>query len=405
MDVSAQFTDSLFANLDYWHQRLTSVNERQFTSLVEDWPNIIRAVQYGSGVSSAQMRTVQLALSAFDFVERRGYWHEWLPWLSELARHADLQPAQQRAALLEQLGHCHRLSWQLPKAIQLHLEAKAIMQAANDTYEVTRIQHALSEDYRLNRQYDEAEACGLAALEGFQQLGLAETARKGGVVLNTLGLIAQARGDLSKGEEYLRKAVRVMRSEDSPTELGRTLKNLANVLEAQGQRETALTYLTEAEQILSQTASDLEKFTTTLSLSNLYFNAGQLQEAERVLYDADVKFLRRAGHIYYEAAWNNNLGHILVDQGRLNAASQYLENSVNLWRRTTDIVMLANTLGTLAAVLAKMGKRTEALPCYDEALTLLAPFPEDAWATRLHQRFTQERSQLLIELGVSSGTW
>jgi tetratricopeptide (TPR) repeat protein len=397
MSVAAppeSFIACVCANLEYWRQTVSATPEAEFGALEEDWPNLLQAVRFGLALTQARPATAELALAAFDFVERHGYWEAWLPLLRALIEAWPDAPPRTRARLLDQCGSFLRLGQRPAEAVAAHTEAEALLRELDDPQQLARVHHALSEDYRVWRRYPEAERFGRLALEEFNQLGLAEVAGKGGAVLNTLGLIAYARGDHPQAEECLAKAVALGRTAQSPAILAQMLMNLAIVLEAQNKVEPALRAYLEASELLQPTRAELKKTMLQLSLGTLYYNQGRLAEAEAAFARADSPYLRASGHLYYQAVVANNRGNVLLAQKRFVEAEGQLRLAIHIWRQMDDELMRANTLGTLGEALSALGRPLEAIRAYDEALEVLARYPEEAMAKRLLVKLSAQREAL-----------
>jgi tetratricopeptide (TPR) repeat protein len=390
--VMAQFADSVSANVNYWQRRVHRAGDQKFRALDSNHENLLRAIQFGLALPETQEETCKLISHSFTFVERRGYWREWLPVLNQAVKLLEGGNLLLRYRLLDQLGHLYRLDWQLSAALEAHQAAEALALEAEDDREVAHIRFNLSEDYRCARQYEAAERFGLAALELFTALGQANP--QVAATLNTLGLVSQARGHFVTAEERLAEAVARFRRTHQPIDLARALKNLAMTLEALGKVEAALRCYIEAATLLEGTGSELDKVLVDLSLGTLYFNQGQWAEAEATFRRADSPYLRQSGYIYYRALATNNLGNVLLARGRLGEAEAYLLGSLRLWRQTTDEVMLANTLGTLGETFVRQAQPASARPVYDESLELLARHLDDAFALRLHTKFSAQRGHL-----------
>jgi len=337
---SSQFVESVIANLKYWQARAANLSERQFDTLDVDWPNIVRAVQFSLRLLNAQPLATEFALQMFNFVEQRGQWQEWAAILEGLVRNCPPNEQRRRGQLLYQLGNFRRLERRLPEALEAHRQAEALMAEWGEPKDSALMKYALSEDYRYQRSYDEAERWGVAALTGFDQAGLGSST-KTGTTLNTLGLIAYARGDLTTAEDRLTRAVQLWQAEQAPTEMARVLNNLGIVLQAAGNTEAALQTYSQANDLLAQTNSEFDKVMIELSLGTLYFNLGKLSEAEAAFRRADSPFLRQSGHIYYRAMTANNLGNALLAQARIEEAESQLQTSLQLYRQVGDNVMIA----------------------------------------------------------------
>lgn len=392
MNSGERFTLSVVANIAHWRRKTHVLDESAFRALKVDWPNIVRAVEFGLALPELWVHTTELSLQMFEFVERLTYWREWIRILELVIAANNTHPSRLHCKLLDHLGHLRRLNWQLPAALEAHRAAEALALEAGDEDELAHAHFSLSEDYRYSRNYEEAERFGQSALEIFIRLKASDA--QIAAVFNTLGLISHARGDFEVAEQRFRHAIELYYRIDRPTDLARALKNLALALEAGGKVSQALQHYAEAKAILDRTTSELDKVLVDLSVGTLYFNQGQLAEAEAAFRRADSLYLRQSGITYYQALTANNLGNVLLAQGRLAEAEAQLRHSLSLWRGTSDEVMLANTLGTLGEALVKQGESGSAIPIYDEALQLLARYQGDAWAQHLLAKFTAQRREL-----------
>ncbi len=392
MTPTAEFRQSIVANLAYWQTRAETATEQQFGALDFERHNLYRAVQFGLGLPQTRRLTVQLILRLFEFVEHRTYWREWLPVLEKARVICDTEPDLE-GRLLNQLGYFRRLNGELAQAIETHLRAEKCATQAEESEELARAHFNLSEDYRHLREYAQAEHYGQLAWQGFREIAL----RNGPMasVLNTLGLIAQARGQLAKAEEYLSQAVECFQAVQQPTNLARSLTNLADTWEKQGEIDKALAGYRAAASALAETASELDKVSVNLSLGTLYFNQGRLAEAETAFREADSPYLRQSSHLFLRAIASNNLGNVLLAQERYSEARVFLESSLRLWRQIGDNLMRANTLGTLGELLGKLRQTQPAVEAYSEAIHLLEAYPDDAWAKKLLSKFTTQRAGLV----------
>ncbi|MEW5987766.1 MAG: tetratricopeptide repeat protein [Chloroflexota bacterium] len=393
------FLDDVATNLAYWQGVAGCVGDREFGRLDHEWHNLFRAAQVGLAFPPTRPAAIELTLQLFGFVERRGYWQEWIFTLEQcLANCSNEQPA--KFYLLNRLGQLYRLNRQLAAAITTHEAAAIIAQSRNDHLALSQAYFNLSEDYRLDRQLTQAETYGLSALEGFISQG---EARWKAATLNTLGVIAQWQGKLALAEERLREAVAGWREANQPTELARALGNLAATLRAAGEMDAARQSYLEAAGVLAPTSSELDKVMVEISLGGLYFDLGQWSEAEAAFRRANSPYLKQSSHVYYQAMVAHGFGHVRLRQGRNEEAEAYLRASVSLWRKADDQVMLANTLGTLAETLAARQDIDEATALYDEALACLINYTEDTLARRLWGDFSAQREAILARNRASMG--
>ncbi|MBK6709645.1 MAG: tetratricopeptide repeat protein [Chloroflexi bacterium] len=99
-----------------------------------------------------------------------------------------------------------------------------------------------------------------------------------------------------------------------------------------------------------------------------------------------IPHLQQSSYFYHRATVAQCLGNTFLAQNRLADAAPHLEESARLWRQFDDELMLANTLGTIAELYAQQGKADDAIAQFEQALALLAKYPDDAWA-KINGRF------------------
>jgi tetratricopeptide (TPR) repeat protein len=392
LSPSPRFIRGIGANIAYWQQQANPLTEDRVRRLREQQANLVQAVHFGLVLPVTQRETIQLSLQLFPLVERNGYWHNWLPLFAVMLDTVSSQEDSRRLLLLKRYGQLLRLNRELDRAIACHQEMAQIAQANHDVLALADAYQNLSEDYRLNRAYDQGQNYGeqaLLLLNGKEGTAVLQTA-----VLNTLALIARERGHLAQAESHIRAAIKWQQQLDDPTHLARFLNNLAIILQRQKQYEEAQAYYHEALEMLAGSASELDRLKITISLGSLYFEQGRLNDAEAAFRQADTTYWQQSGDIHTRAILAQNLGNVLLQQQRYDEADIYLQRSEACWRRVQDELFLANTLGTLAELRTKQNQPQAANAFYSEALLLLEQFPENALAGRLRHAFTKEQQAL-----------
>jgi tetratricopeptide (TPR) repeat protein len=392
MNATAQFLESVAANVAHWRRRTDNLTEQKLSTLDDERQNLLRAVEFGLAFPQTWRQTAELLLQSFPFIERRGYWHEWIPILRRaLAKCTDTELSL-KGRILDQLGIFLRLDWQWKAAVTSHQQEEEIGLRLGDESRLGHARLNLSEAYRLGRDYEHAEYYGLAALQTFASLGA--NADKIASALENLGLIAQGRGHQASAEQRFAEAITHWRQLNRPLPLARTLNNLGVTLEAEGKFQEAIKAYQEATSLLASTDSELDKVMIQLSLGTLYFNQGQLPEAEAAFRSANSAYLRQSGHIYYRALATNNLGNVYLKQIRLPEAEAMLRDSLAHWSSLDLPVMQANTIGTLAETWVALGNDQQALAYYNQALHLLTDYPNDHFAQYLHKKFVAAYEKL-----------
>jgi tetratricopeptide (TPR) repeat protein len=102
----------------------------------------------------------------------------------------------------------------------------------------------------------------------------------------------------------------------------------------------------------------------------------------------------RRRHFDYRAMAAHNLGKVFLARSQYAEAEDWFRSSLSLGRPLDDELVRANTLGALAETFMAQRRVKEACDLYDEALTLLVKYPDDAWARKLRAEFQEQRDLL-----------
>lgn len=385
---SPHFVKGLEANLAYWLELVDQFPDR----IKVEHPNLLLAIQFGLTLPETQMNSIRLMLKSLIMIENLGQWQTWAPILERILTNHVGHELPLRLKALNWLGRWLRLNRQLEKAIAVHQEAKTIAKQLDDKQGLAEVYLYLSEDYLRSHQYGLAERYGKLALDEFN--GFNGNERFQAAALNTLGLVAFERGDLISAENKLRHAASMWQSLDRPTQVARTLKNLGFTLQRQKRLDEALQRYQEALDYLAETASELDKIEVQNNIGILYFEWKQFDKAEIVFKQAKAAIRLLSGSYQISGSLSQNLGSVLLKQKRFTEAETHLRRSIILWQQLDNNLELANTLGSLGEAMAGQGQVDMARAYYDEALKLLANYPNNAWAKKLRSEFLTDRKAL-----------
>lgn len=391
--LSPQFVRSTQAAIAYWHRRTQEIDDETIQQLDTERQNLFQALQFGLALPQTWHDTAEVALQAFDLVQRRGYWQEGIAVLEQALAVCPDGQLSLRFHLLSRLGQLQRFSQQLQTAIETHLQALTVAQEVGDPQIMGIAYHNLSEDHLRCRDYTATEKYGQAALTALHNLEGA--AYWEALTLGTLGEMARFCGDLAASEAMLSQAVAIKRKLGQPIPLIRILNILAITLQTAGKFNEALHCYEEASRLLAATSYELDKIMIQINLGALYFQLKQWPEAEAALRQVNLTYLRQTNKTYYEAATAQNLGNLLLKQGRPRETTPYLQRAIMLWKTIGEEFEQANSLEILGEALVAQGQITDALPLYEEAIVLLKKFPEDARAQKLLAEFELTYRQLV----------
>jgi len=382
-EISPQFIASLTNALTYWQRLTQNLDDTGIIEIDPERQNLHEVVTIGLDLPQTWELAAGVALQIFYLVERRGYWQEWLEVLNKALVYCPTTAYHLQGQLLNRIGELHRFSRQLEEAIEVHKQAEALAQQQEDEFALAEAHFRLCNDFLAARQYKEAEQSGLLALEVFIKLAV-----EGAWQANTyrlLGTIARMKGDTAIAMERLSLAIKLGRKLDQPTRLARILQELASAFRDVEAYDEALSYLTEADKVLNSTVSEQDKIIVQLNLGTLYFRQQQWHQAEIAFQRAWASpYLHQSGNIHLQALTANYLGNVFLKQARLAEAETLLRQAWRLQLQAKDEVNLANIIGSLAEVLARQEQMDEASSLYEQAITLLSKYPDDAFAqTRL----------------------
>ena len=116
-EAQRQFDHLIGSNVRYWMGRTQDLHHLDLAELEEDRENLFRAVQFGMALSETWPDTVELLLQSWLFIERRSYWREWIPFLSEAVDQCGEAEQALKCRLLNRLGQSQRLDRQWAEAI------------------------------------------------------------------------------------------------------------------------------------------------------------------------------------------------------------------------------------------------------------------------------------------------
>jgi tetratricopeptide (TPR) repeat protein len=358
--------------------------------------NLYRAAEFGLDVPEIWLEAAELILQADYLIERRAYWHEWIPLLKLALVRCPADKLSVRSRLLHDLGKCYRSDRQSEKAIERHNKELQVASKLGDPQRIALAHSNMCKTFWQTRQYDLSEEHGLAALELFELRP--NNHSRIGSILNHLGLVAQSRGDYQEAEIRLRLAIDRLKKTNLTTDLARVVTNLAIVLESSGKIDSAVGFYQEAARLLDPTNAELDKSKVENSLGTLYYHQGDFSAAEAAYRRANSAYVRRYGPIYHQASILNNLGCVCQVTGNLEEAEKYYQEAITLWKSCDAHLMLANTMGTLAEVYAIYNRSEEALSIYEEAILITGRYPDDAWARQMKSQFNQAKTALFTEI-------
>lgn len=387
-EPSPLFIQSILSSLAYWQQRTQLLDADTIQRLDQEKQNLYQALRMGLKLPQGQPPAAEIIVGLSPFIEKKGYWQEWIQLLQE-AIAASTDP-EIKLRLRNRLGFFHRLNGDLKTAIDIHRQIVEATQSRDRHPEYSYACFNLGIAYYLTHTYDQAVHYGQIALGEFSKAP--ENSRGGPApALNLLGMVALSTGDYAAAQASFSEALALWEEARDHDYTIRALMNLALAAEGATAFEQALGYYDRAAAILDAAGSQLDRASISLNRGTTYYRMQRWSDAEAAYLDVDIDFLRQAGHLFQLAMLSTNLGDVTLRQNRLDTAAAHLREAVAQWRQVGDSLMLANALGTLGETYLQQDQPHLAVPYFDEALTLLQSHPDNQWAKKLAAKFRQQR--------------
>lgn len=387
---SAEFRESVLASLVYWREATREMGDKAIEAIDLERRNLFRAVRFGLDLPQAWEMTAEIALAAIPLVNRRLHRQEWIPVLERLAVKSPVDRQRVRFDLLVQLGRMQRLEQQRDLAMVNLQRAEALARQIGDSQALARAYYNLGRVHLDARRYADAERYSQRALDILEDVEVVDQALVAWI-LNTLGKVSQVNGKYDSAQEYYSRSLALWRTTMDETGLVRALMDLATNFRHIGQLDEAIALYMQAEELVSPTTNVLDKTMVRINLGATYYDRKEFSLAEETFRKAYSLYLRKAGDLRMRAMLTVNLGNVLLELDRLGEAESFLRQSIELWEQLDDDLNLANSLGTLGEVLAKYGDLENAIPLFDEALTLLKEFPTHPLAIQAVPIFEAEK--------------
>lgn len=219
----------------------------------------------------------------------------------------------------------------------------------------------------LLEDYERSQTDFLRSLALFDQAGDDFNASR---VLNDLGTLHQARGELHQAVERYRQALaRLLPAWAGQTEEAMMRNNLGLALVSLGDDRAGAAELEQARALYGQLGQPQGVARTQINLGQVYRRRGDLAQASAA-YEQALQILHSFGDLRPVVDVLNSLGLLARQQGQLDQALDYYTQSLATAQQVQDLGGQAQALGNIGAVHQVQGRLEHARPCYQDALAL-----------------------------------
>lgn len=216
--------------------------------------------------------------------------------------------------------------------------------------------------------------------------------------LIALGYLYRQTGKMQKALDCLNEALSIEKGAASPVGQASALNNLGRVYSDMGQEDKALSYFNQALPIYRSWGMRQGEASTLNNRGRAYNSLGQRDEALKDLNAALAIFheidahgqtdssaapsagqrrsgngpanFREAAGRSAEAGTLDNLGRTYTDMGRGSEALTYYEQALPIWREASEQGGEALTLSGMGRTYADLGQKQRSLESYNQALSI-----------------------------------
>ncbi len=388
MKTNPQFIQSIQSGLRYWQKKTKAMGPTQLQWLDTRRHNLHQAIIFGLNQPETWEDTAKLLLQTFDFSEWHSYWQEWVSVFEQALTNAPEKETGLYGRLQNRLGQLYRLDNQLPLAKAQHQAALALAQQLQDEELLAITYNCIAEFHLSQKNVELTKANGQAALELTR--AKPELRRLEAFTHRILGQIEGYTGNYTAAIKHYQHAGHYWREVNNHIYLARSLTDLGNAYVNNKEFSSAEKAYEEAGEIFASSEYMKDKAIVYLNLGVLHYRQEAWPEAEAAFLQINPISLQEQKEFGLLAQFYNNVGNVYLKMAQWGKASDYLTEAIKIFRQRNVEDELGNSLGTIASVYVQLGDRTRALHCFEEALALLAKFPESAWAQRLSVEFRAE---------------
>ncbi|NUM47506.1 MAG: tetratricopeptide repeat protein [Anaerolineales bacterium] len=382
-EVDPRFLKIMAANLTYWTTVVRAHEEPAYSQLDPERENLRQGVAFGLAHPDTWEAAVQLLMALMDYLESRGGWHTWSPWLEKALATCPAEQPHWRGKLACRLGFFYRLDGRYTEALALHREACQIAEGIGDHAEVGWATLGMADEYYYLHDQVEAEHHARSALRAFEAAGV--TGPRVRAAYSLLGMLATERGEYAQAEVAYQEALSPAWGADPVRKRVQNLMNRTIALRYAGRLAEAHTCIEEIFALLPKISSALMQMEAQNLAGFVYFAEQDWAAAEQAFRAMDAGYLRRFGHVSLLAEQANNLGNVALKYQAFGAAAEQLAYAAGLFRELKDDINLGNTLGDWGTACLGLGNPAQACALWGEALAVLQKYPDHAWASHRRQ--------------------
>jgi Predicted ATPase len=330
--------------------------------LAEQWDKAFE-YHWRAGHSAQQRYANQEALSLFNRA-------------LEISKH--VQQPERVIKIHEHIGSLHMLQGNFDKALASFQHTLELLMPHADQYDedVARLHRQVATVYERLSDFDEASNWLDRAISHTPQLGSHERTR---CYLLRAGLL-QRQGKLRECLQWAARGLLLAEALDNREDQAKAYKLLGGTYCSLGDLDSAIQPTYECLQFYTSVHNLEEQAGAHINLGNIYYDLGRWQEA-REQYEAAVQITSEIGNSFEQALAHNNLGEVLRNQGNSIEAIEEYTKALMGWQNSP--FQSALVLMNIGASSIQQGDLDAAEKYLDQSDKLFNEVGNDSFASEL----------------------
>lgn len=369
-NADPEFINIIQSAITYWIEKVNGLKDDELESLDDDRLNINQIITFGLGHEDVVPLAGQLCAVLFNYIERRGFWEEWMIYiqnaLGRLSDEEDALLAFQLELHLAQLENRTRQPKQAEERVGRLLHQVEKLGETEILAEVYRCLAGLATD---RREFEQAKMYALKSYEIFQQYPNSHKSQA--LVLNLLGIAHHHLNEFEEAREYFSMALAKWERLNQSLWMARTLINFAYCLSDAEDFRAASIYYNDALEILEETKYEFEKAVVHINRGLLFSKQQHWEDSILEFQLANSPFLQNSPHAYHQALIYSNMAFAHLKMGEIEKARHYIDEAISMRRNLGYNIGLANSLSTAGQIAIAEGKIDEAVDNFEEGLQLV----------------------------------
>lgn len=382
---------SIQENLAYFREKLDA-GEVQYKHLAIEHENLKQAVRDGLRFEQTVQKSAELAIKSHPFITYFAYWPHWLPIYQEVAvrchswGYFDLE-----CQILIKLGETQYQHDFAKQAVPTLRRAESLVQQLGQQGRSQLIQFHLAAAYLCQQNYRTAIEITENLL---REIANSDNSSLKYSLLNLHGILSLEIGDFEQATQQFGTVTAYLESINAaPMEIAKMLTNWGQALREQREFILSEQKLKRGMALTSASDRTIYRVRLLLQLSYLYSAQENYRAATDAIAQISLPYLKNDSQLNLLAEVQYCAARIAWKMGERERAIQQVRQAIDSWQNLENRLMHAYALGLYGQILAQKTVATGRSKLA-EAIEILASYPDNYNAVRLHTQLNAEYGKL-----------